>query len=171
MTHPLRGKRPAAVVLSVAGFPDDTIFDALSVWVRTAFRKNLLAEIYRSAVESIVFSAKTEDIFSAVEQAGKELVMQKAVSPVMMQRIRQPIADPGVLAAVVNCNWQTMINEGLTPAEAGRLRHNPRLDSIEALLGMLTFGFDPSKAVNTKGILQFHFTGEKPGDYYLTIDE
>ena len=131
-THPLRGKRPAAMVLSVAGFPDDTIFDALSVWVRTAFRKNLLAEIYRPAAESIVFSTKTEDIVSAVEQAGKELVMQKAVSPVTMQRIRQPIADPGVLAAVVNCNWQTMINEGLTPAEAGRLRHNPRPDSIEA---------------------------------------
>lgn len=172
-THPLRGKRPESVILSVAGFPEETVFSALSYWAKTVLGRNngLLAEIYRPAAEFMAYSPIKGDVLNAMEQAGKEIVTQKKISPETMLRIKQPVADPKLLAAIVNSNWQSMINEGVNPAEAERRGFIPRPDSIEALMGMLSFGFNPQKAIGKKGVLQFHFTGEKPGDCYFVIDE
>ena len=53
--HPFRHKFPKAVVLSVAGFPEMSVFDQLSSWARFLFgmSESLVAEIYRPAAESI----------------------------------------------------------------------------------------------------------------------
>ena len=52
-THPLRHKFPKAVVLSVAGFPEMSVFDQLSSWSHFFLGKygGLVAEIYRPAAE------------------------------------------------------------------------------------------------------------------------
>ena len=54
--HPLRHKFPKAVVLSVAGFPEMSVFDQLSSWARFIFgmSESLVAEIYRPAAESMM---------------------------------------------------------------------------------------------------------------------
>lgn len=169
-THPLRSKPPASVVLSVAGFPDESVFSALSVWARKVFSRSLLAEIYRPAAEFMVHSMTVEDILDAMEQAGRELVMQKAISDETMQRIKRPIADANILTAVANSSWQTVIDQKMTVAEAERKGFGPRPNSIEAMMGFLLFGFNPRKAEGKKGILQFNISGEKSGDFYFVIN-
>ena len=170
-THPVRHQLPKVVVLSVAGFPEDSVFDALSFWAKTVFKKGLLAELYRPAAESLVNSTAKDDVLNAFEQAGKELVMQKAVSMETMQRIKQPVADAAQVRALANSFWQTMTTEGLSPEEADTKGIVPRPNSMEAMMYMLSLGFNPQKAVGKKGVLQFRFTGEVPGDFYLVIDE
>jgi putative sterol carrier protein len=170
-THPVRHQLPKVVVLSVAGFPEDSVFDALSFWAKTVFRKGLLAELYRPAAESLVNSTVKDDVLNAFEQAGKELVMQKAVSMMTMQRIKQPVADAAQVRALANSFWQTMVTEGLSPEEADTKGIVPRPNSLEAMMYMLSLGFNPQKAVGKKGVLQFRFTGEVQGDFYLVIDE
>ena len=53
--HPMRSDPPKSVILSVAGFQHDSVFDALSYWARTMFSREgkLLAEIYRTASEAM----------------------------------------------------------------------------------------------------------------------
>jgi multimeric flavodoxin WrbA len=172
-THPLRSKHPATVFVSVAGFPDISVFDALSYWAKalTSRGNNLLGEIYIPGAEAMAYHWKRDEILGAVEQAGKEIITRKSVSPETMSKITQPVADPDAVAATANVSWQAMIDEGMTPAEATRKGLAPRPDSIESFMAVLSFGFNPKKATGKKGILQFEFTGDKPGSCYFTIDE
>ena len=172
--HPLRSRFPQTVVLSVAGFPDDSVFESLRFWNKTVFGHGggLLAEIYRPAAESMVYSGKRDTILNAVEQAGRELIQDKKVSPSTMAVITQPIAEPDVIADIANIAWQPMIDGAMTPAEmekTGGLAYRP--DSHQPLLAMMAFAFNPRKAAGKKGMLQFKFTGSQPGDCYLTISE
>ncbi len=170
--HPLRGRHPAIVLLSVAAFPEDSVFDALSFWAKKTFgRIGLLAEIYRPGSEAMVHSWKLKDILDAMEQAGRELVEQRCVTEATMARIKQPLAEPAMVIATSNCFWQSLIDERLTMAEASKLGCGPRPDSIATLMAMFSFAFSPFKAGDKKGILQFNFTGEAPGSCYFVIDK
>ena len=172
--HPMRSDPPKSVILSVAGFPHDSVFDALSYWARTMFSREgkLLAEIYRTASEAMQNSCKIDDILDAVEQAGREIITQGSAADMTMARIRQPIADPTVISAIANVLWQLLIDRGMTPAEAAKGGHLAiRPDSIETLASMLAFAFNPHKAGDKRGTLQFNFSGEKPGACYLTMDK
>ena len=85
--HPLRKRVPAAVWLSVCGFPDDSEFNALSDYVNGTRHKDvtIVAEIYRTAAESMMESfakEKTTDILEATTQAGREIVESMKISPV-----------------------------------------------------------------------------------------
>jgi putative NADPH-quinone reductase len=170
--HPLRGREPAVVLLSVAAFPEDSVFDALSFWAKKTFgRSRLLAEIYRPASEAMLYSWKLKDILDAVEQAGRELVEQRCVIRETMARIMQPLIDPASVAAITNCMWQTLIDERLTMAEFSKRGGAPRPGSMATFMAMLSFGFNPLKAGGKTGILQFNFSGEAPGSCYFVIDK
>ena len=170
--HPLRSKHPGVVMLSVAGFPEDSIFDALSYWARFVFGRGggLLAEIYRPAAEGVIYSGKKTDILTATEQAGREIIQQGHVNPETMARIKQTLTTPETLAAVSNRMWQTLIDDGTTMAAASSQGGAPRPDSIETLAGLLTFAFNPLKLGERQGVLQFNLSGEKAGSCYLTMD-
>jgi len=169
--HPQRSRLPAAVLISVAGFPDDSVFDALSFWAKKTFGRStgLLAEIYRPAAEAMVHSWKLKDILDATERAGRELVKQRSVTQETMSRIQQPLTDPAIIAATTNRMWQTLIDERITMAEASKQGRAPRPDSITTLMAILSFAFNPLKAGDRKGTLQFNFTGDKPGSCYFAI--
>jgi hypothetical protein len=160
------------VIVSVAGFPEDSIFDALSFWARFVFGRdgNLLAEIYRPAAEGMVHSGRKSDILAALEQGGKEIISQKHISADTMARIKQQLTTPETLAAVSNTMWQTLIDDKSTMAEVGKHGGGaPRPDSVETLAGLLAFAFNPIKAAGKQGTLQFNFSGEKPGACFLTM--
>ena len=169
--HPLRGKHPDSVLISVAGFPDNSVFDQLSFWAKKVMGKRLLAEIYRPAAEAMISSRKLQDILAATEQAGIEIVKNRSISRQTMDLIVQPITSPEMMAAMSNLAWQTMIDRHLTMAEASSQGMSIRPDSIETLMAMLSFGFNPHKAGEKAGTLQFNFSGEKPGACYFTIDK
>ena len=170
--HPMRYKPPKGVVLSVAGFPEDSAFDQLSSYVNFLFKKGLVAEIYRPAAESMMarpFRDKRIDILNATTQAGRELVESNGVSPKTMARIKQRVADPQELAQVGSLMWKACIAEGLTPRELYRKGIVPRPDSIETFMGILKMGFNPESAGDTRSILQFTFSGEVSGSCYFAI--
>ena len=56
-SHPLRQKPPRAVVLSVAGFPEMSVFAQLTSYVNFLFGKGLVAEIYRPGAEMMSLPA------------------------------------------------------------------------------------------------------------------
>jgi multimeric flavodoxin WrbA len=118
--HPMRHPTPAAVVLSVAGFPEMEIFDPLSAYMRflcgIGFARSLVAEIYRPAAEAMMgapFVAKRLDILAATEQAGREIVESGRVADETLARIRQPLADPALLMAGGNAMWKKAIAKHL----------------------------------------------------------
>jgi multimeric flavodoxin WrbA len=171
--HPLRREPPKAVVLSVAGFPEMSVFDQLSSWARIIFKDSLLAEIYRPAAEILTvpaFRGKARDILAAVEKAGHELTTDRRVSPANMDRIAQDIVDDGNhLALLAGLMWKTCIAEGVSPKEFEERRMIPRPDSIETFMLVLPMGFNPREAGNTKAVLQFNFTGKVDGACHFSI--
>jgi multimeric flavodoxin WrbA/putative sterol carrier protein len=173
-THPMRQKPPKAVVLSVAGFPEASVFAQLSSYVNFLFSKGLVAEIYRPAAESMrlpQFSEITKEILEATEQGGRELVQSMKLSEETMARITRPIADDfDSMAKMANAFWKTCIREGLTPREFDERHLIPRPDSIETFLMIMPMGFNSEAAGDTRAILQFDFSGEVEGSCHFKIE-
>jgi multimeric flavodoxin WrbA len=177
MFHPLRHKNPAAVVLSVAGMPDEDHFSALSAHVNyllaTPGRK-LVAEIYRSAAETMTspfLREKSNDILDATTQAGRELVESMKISSGTMARIRQPLMDSQTFAKIANLFWKTCIAEGVTPKEFREKNMVPRPDSLENFMLLFPFGLNSEAAGDRKVILQFKFSGDVEDSCYFTIEK
>ncbi|MDD5170116.1 MAG: NAD(P)H-dependent oxidoreductase [Syntrophales bacterium] len=173
--HPLRHKTPAVTLLSVAGFPDDAVFEQLSSWAQFIFRKTLVSEIYRAGAELLTvpfFVEKSKQILEATEEAGCQLVSSGSVSPETMAIIRQPILeDKAAWRLMGNLMWKTCIAEGITPKEFGERGLAPRPDSIETFMLIMSMGFNPKGTGDTKAVMQFDFTGDVEGSCHFKIEE
>jgi len=172
--HPLRQTPPDAVVLSVAGFLEMSVFDQLSNYVQFLFGRNgrLLAEIYRPAAEMLSrIEDKKEEVFEATIQAGRELVTSRKVSTETLNQIQQPIIDFQTFAQMGNLFWKTCIAEGVTPREFREKNMIPRPDSIESFMLVFPFGLNSEAVGDRKISLQFNFSGEVTGSCYFTIEK
>ncbi|MGD8293259.1 MAG: flavodoxin family protein, partial [Desulfobacterales bacterium] len=139
--HPLRVKPPKMAILSVAGFPEISVFDQLSSWVNFIFgsdnpgKSALVAEIYRPMAEALTtpyFKEKAADILDATKQAGRELATSLAVKEETLAQVTQPmVEDSEAFLKLGDLMWQTCISEGITPKEFGQKGLIPRPDSIE----------------------------------------
>jgi FMN-dependent NADH-azoreductase/putative sterol carrier protein len=172
--HPLRQAFPTSVLLSVAGFPESSVFDQLSSYVRSLFGKGLVAEIYRPSAETMVHpyvSDKRDDILDATTQAGRELVQSMKISDATIKRITQPLVeDLDAFAKMANAFWKTCIREGVTPRVFAEKSMMPRPDSIETFLMMMSSGFNSKAADKTSAIIQFEFSGEVEGVCHMSIE-
>ncbi len=173
-THPLRQTPPKAVVLSVAGFPELSVFAQLSSYVRFLFGKSLIAEIYRPAAEMISLPDLSEirkDILDATTQGGRELIQSTRISEQTMARITKPIGgDFDSMAKMANVFWKSCIREGLTPAEFHQKKLVPRPDSLETFMMIMSTGFNPEGAAKTFAVMQFNFSGEVEGTCHFKIE-
>ena len=175
--HPLHGRYPVAVMLSVAGFPGLEVFHQLSGWANYLFGRNgrqpgvkLAAEIYRTSSQMMVFVAeKLEDILNATRQAGRELVEEGRVKPETLARIQQPLDEDATVLEMANLSWRSCIEAGLTPAQFEKRGRALRPDSLKTLMTVLKIGFNPKKAAGRKGVLQFNFTREVTGSCYFRV--
>lgn len=171
--HPLRHTPPPVVIISVAGFPELSVFDQISSYVNYLLGDRLVAEIYRSSSEMLSRTSRFEaikDIFDATIQGGRELVESMAISPETMARIRKPITSFEKMAPLGNAMWQTCIDEGITLAEFQKRGMIPRPDSIETYLAILRYGFNPKNAKDATAIIQFEFSGEAEGACHIAIE-
>jgi putative sterol carrier protein len=167
------------VFLSVAGFPEDEIFDQLSSWANLIYGRTgmLVAEIYRPAAETMVnpyFKDKADDILAATAQAGREIVESMQIQPETMRRIMQVILedeDKDLFHMMGNVFWKTCITEGVTPKEFEQKGIIPRPDSIDSFLIVLKMGFNAEAAGDTAGTIQFNFDGEVQGSCHLVIHD
>lgn len=174
--HPLRHKIPAAVWLSVCGFPEESEFDALSSYLNRTRHKGetLAAEIYRSAAETIshpFFKEKATDVLDATKQAGRELVESMKIFPGTREKIRQPLVDFQFFAQMGNLFWKTCIAEKVTPKEFEKNHMVPRPDSIESFMWLFPVGLNSGAAGDRKVIMQFDFSGEIEGSCCFIIEK
>lgn len=174
--HPLRGRHPMIVMLSVAGFPQHSVFDQLSSWVNFVYGTGggLAAEIYRPFAEALmlpVFKDRADDILDATRQAGLELVKTLKVSDETMDRIRQNITDDSnaFLKTVGNIMWKTCIEEGVTPKEFADRGMIPRPESIEDFMALMNMAFNPKAAGDFSAVMQYDFTGKEEGSCHFII--
>jgi putative sterol carrier protein len=160
------------VAVSVAGFPEYSVFDQLSSYMDYLFKDKLVAEIYRTSSEILgVMSkeGKVKDALHAVVQGGRELVESMKISDETMRRINQPIADFETMAPMANMYWQSCIDEKVSPLEFKERGLTPRPNSIETFAAMMKLGFNKERAGDTEAIMQFLFSGTVQGECYFKI--
>jgi putative NADPH-quinone reductase len=175
--HPARFKHPKVVFLSVAGFPEISVFDQLSSWVNFVFGRHgiLLAEIYRPMAESMntpYLMKKTNQVLNATMQAGREIVQNSKISPETLARVTQPMVDdPSPYFKMANLFWKTCIAEGVSPKEFEEKGLVPRPDSVETFMFIMPMGFNPEAAGDTRATIQFKFSGEGEGSCHFKIED
>lgn len=179
--HPPRHKQPKVVFLSVAAFPEYAVFDQLSSWAnfvygaRNGSERALVAEIYRTMSGFMAIPGmekETEEILTAVEQAGREIVASMEVHPDTMKRISDSFVEaPERLLENINQIWRTCIAEGITLKEFMERIPIAGPDSIESFTTMMPMGFNSEAAGETSAVVQFNFSGEVEGPCHLIIKD
>lgn len=170
--HPLRGRHPAVVVLSVAGFPEMSVFDQLSSHLRFMYGRGLIGEIYRPGAEAMVqapYARVRDDVLAAVAEAGTELVKAMKISTATMERIVQPLGDKIVMARAANIFWKTCIREKITPEEMRAKGVVPRPETIEDFVLLMKMAFRPESASGMKAVVAFDFSGEQSGSCSFSL--
>jgi multimeric flavodoxin WrbA len=102
-------KMPRVVTLSVCGFWDPAMFQALSMTWRMCLGGDLIAEIYRHSSEFLSmpeFQPQTQVILDAVAQAGEEVVRQGQVTPATRAALTQDLAPADTLARLSRDFWE-----------------------------------------------------------------
>lgn len=171
--HPIRQVPPPTVAVSVAGFPEYSVFEQLTAYMNYVYGKNLRAEIYIPGAENLALKTRTplvKSVLDAVTQGGRELIKNKKISAETMKAINTPTTDFKTMASLGNAFWQTCIDEGVTPKEFRKRGMLPRPNSLESFLTMMSEGFNPEKAAGFKGCYQFIFSGEQEGPCYFEIN-
>jgi multimeric flavodoxin WrbA len=101
-------KMPRVVTLSVCGFWDPAMFQALSLTWRMCLGGDLVAEIYRHSAEFLSipeFQPQAQVILDAVAQAGEEVVHQGQVNPDTLAALSQDLAPADTLARLTREFW------------------------------------------------------------------
>ena len=175
--HPARFKHPKVVFLSVAGFPEISVFAQLSSWANFVFGRHgiLVAEIYRPMAEGMntpYLMSETDQVLQATVQAGCEIIQNSKISSETLTRITRPLVDdPKPYFKMANLFWKTCIAEGVSPKEFQEKGMIPRPDSVEAFMFVMPMGFNPEAAGDTRATIQFKFTGEAEGSCHFKIEE
>jgi multimeric flavodoxin WrbA len=111
--HPHRFEKvPKVAVLSVCGYHDQAMFQALSLTIRLILGPDLVAEIYRNSSEALTvpeFKAKVDNILTATAQAGEELVRNGKVKEETMAAVTQDLAPAAVMEEMGRKWWAEAI--------------------------------------------------------------
>jgi hypothetical protein len=101
-------KMPRVVTLSVCGFWDPAMFQALSMTWRMCLGNDLIAEIYRHSSEFLSMPEAqplAQAVLDAVAQAGEEVVRQGQVTPATLATLTQDLAPADTLARLAREFW------------------------------------------------------------------
>lgn len=101
-------KMPKLVAVSVAGFWEQTMFDALSLTWRMCLGNDLIAEVYRHSSEFLSvpeFQVTVQPVLDALVDAGEEIVSQGKINPETMAAITQDLAPADILARLAREFW------------------------------------------------------------------
>jgi len=101
-------KMPKVVTMSVCGFWDQSMFQALSLTWRLCLGGDLIAEIYRNSSEFLSipeFQVTAQPVLDALVNAGEEVVRQGKVNPDTMAALTQPLAPADILERLSREFW------------------------------------------------------------------
>jgi len=170
--HPPRyEKLRKMVLLSNCGFPDASHFEPLRHLFHHISKSGntpLVGEILVPAGEMLKqenLRQQRAAIFSAIFQAGVELVKEGRVSEKTEKIIQDPIFSIDDIAAMANLWWDSY----LTGKAEGKAQTGTAHDMKLILRGM-SITLNSEVAGNLKAVIQFAVTGKQPGNWFLTIE-
>ncbi len=113
--HPYRFEKvPKVAVVSVCGFYEQSMFEALSLNMRLIFGADLVAEIYRHSAEALVvpeLEPQADRVLAAVAQAGEEVVRLGRVKDETMAALTQDLAPAAVMQERSRQWWQEALKQ------------------------------------------------------------
>jgi multimeric flavodoxin WrbA len=108
------GKAPKVAVLSVCGFWEQSMFDALSLTMRMAIGPDLVAEIYRHSSEALIvpeLQSQVDKVLAATAQAGEELVRDGQVTEGTLAALTQELVPAPIMMEMSRQFWTQAIEE------------------------------------------------------------
>ena len=107
--HPYRVEKvPKVAVVSVCGFWEQSMFQALSLTMRLIVGDDLVAEIYRNSSEALTvpeLKSQVDKVLAATAQAGEELVRDGKVKEETLAAVTQDLAPAPVMAEMSRRWW------------------------------------------------------------------
>jgi multimeric flavodoxin WrbA len=111
--HPYRFEKvPKVAVVSVCGFWEQSMFQALSLTMRLILGSELVAEIYRNSSEALPIpelKSQVDKVLAATAQAGEELVRDGKVKEETLAAVTQDLAPALVMAEMGRKFWAEAI--------------------------------------------------------------
>lgn len=107
-------KVPKVAVLSVCGFWEQSMFEALSLTARLMFGPDLVAEIYRHSSEALTvpeLKSRVDKVLAAAVQVGEELVRDGQVREETLAALSQDLAPAPIMAEMSRQWWTQAIEE------------------------------------------------------------
>jgi putative sterol carrier protein/NAD(P)H-dependent FMN reductase len=191
-THPPRyaetEDRPL-VLISNSGFPEQDHFSGLKETIRTWFRNDShrIAGMICCAGGSLLQTPELKDgltwYLDAVRLAGREVVKNGRIADETQATLDRPLMeDQHLFARMTNAYWRSLglvpIEEETSNAKAARqigreaipLSAPDTMDTVGDLVAGMAVAFDPAAAGSLQAVVQFVVEDEKPGRYFLVID-
>ncbi|MHA2010515.1 MAG: NAD(P)H-dependent oxidoreductase [Promethearchaeota archaeon] len=182
-THPRRtkGKTLKAFILSVAGFPELSHFDAMIATFKKLFKPNderYLGEILIGGANQMSDDSSQNayvDLYKLIQQAGFEISKDERVSTSTLKQIQDLTSftpeQVKNLQKVANLYWDTFIEKDYTQGEIAQTDDQPLKISdgkSSAYFATMATQYNPNAFPGMKSIIQFEFETDS---YYLIIDE
>ena len=113
--HPYRFEKvPKVAVVSVCGFWEQSMFQALSLTMRLMLGPELVAEIYRNSSEALPvpeLKSQVDKVLAATAQAGEELVRDGKVKEETLAAVTQDLAPASVMMEMSRQWWTQAMEE------------------------------------------------------------
>ena len=182
-THPRRnkGKILKAFILSVAGFPELSHFDAMIAMYKKLFKPNnerYLGEILIGGANQMGEDASQGaygELYSLIQQAGFEVSKDERVSQSTLKQIEELTSfTPEKVKnfqKVGNLYWDTFIEKDYSQTKITQIDNQPLKASDSgnsAYFATMATQYNPNAFPGMKIIIQFEFETDS---YYLLIDE
>jgi hypothetical protein len=181
-SHPRRNKEKTikAFILSVAGLPEKSHFDAMIAMFKKNFRPNserYLGEILIAGANSMAYDENQKDyakLYGLVEQAGFELSQNGRVNESTLNKIDEitHFTPEKIKAfqAAANLYWDSFLEKDYDQVGIIQTDNQPLKISEggnAAFFAGMASRYNPKAIPGMKGVLQFIFD---TGSYYLVID-
>lgn len=181
--HPRRNKEKImkAFIISVAGFPEISHFDAMTAMFKKTYAPNeerYLGEILIGGANSMGEDGAQKDygeLYSLIEQAGFELSQNMQVSESTLNQIEELThftpEKIKTMQNLANQYWESFIEKDYDQVEIAQLDELPLKKSDGGNSGYfagMASSYNPKAVPGMKGVLQFEFETES---YYLVMVE
>jgi hypothetical protein len=181
--HPRRnkGKNLKTFILSVAGFPELSHFDAMIGMYKKLFKPNderYLGEIligWANQMSNDAFQSDYSELYNLIQQAGFEVSKNERVSQSTLTQIKELTSftpeQVKNFQKIGNLYWDSIIEKDNIQREVAQIDDPPLKMSdggTSAYFAVMASQYNPSAFPGMKSIIQFEFETES---YYLLIDE
>ncbi len=184
-SHPARhpDTRWKGVLISNCGFPEVENFEPLLGSFERMFGglddPARWLVVLKGAGETLSMEGIESSLawfFDGMRAAGREMVEQGRVSAETKAIIDRPFIDisPEQFREAANASFKSIIERlqkepGSKPQEAQVAPAAGEITSISQLMAGMPLAFNAQEAGDLSAIIQYHFTGQEPGDWFMTI--